>query len=132
MDEDALRVLLVEDDEAVAEMYRIRLEVDGYDVAVAHDGESGLREALAAPPDLMYLDIRLPRIDGLEVLRRLRRDARGATVPVILISNYSEPELIATGLKLGALDYLVKAETSPGQLSRKVKEWMATEEHSAV
>lgn len=127
MEEEELTVLLVEDDEAVAEMYRLRLELDGYRVLRANNGEEGLRVAIEARPDLVYLDIRLPRMDGMEVLQALRQDAYGRTVPVILISNYSEPELVERGLALGALDYLVKADTSPSEFSRRIAGWIAIE-----
>lgn len=123
----ALQVLLVEDDPAVAEMYRYRLEVDGYSVTVAPDGETALQLAAANPPDLVYLDIRLPGIDGLEVLERLRADPSTKALPVVMLTNYSEPELIERGLRLGALEYMVKAETSPGRLAERMEEWLREE-----
>ena len=73
--EEAVKVLLIEDDVDAAEMYRLRLVADGYEVVVAHDGTEGLRIAAAeAPPDFIYLDLRLPGLDGFEVLERLRAD----------------------------------------------------------
>jgi CheY-like chemotaxis protein len=122
-----LRVLLIEDDAAVAEMYRYRLEIDGYSVTVARDGESGLRLATETSPDLIYLDLRLPQMDGLAVLEQLRANPETAELPVVILTNYNEPELVARGRELGALDYLVKAETSPTSLARRMQEWLEVE-----
>ena len=120
---DEVRVLLIEDDGALAEMYRLKLERDGYTVHVAGDGEEALRLVAALPPDLIFLDIRLPRMDGLTFLERLREAEETRNIPVVIVSNYSEEELVARGLQLGALEYLVKSQTTPGQLSERVPEW---------
>jgi DNA-binding response OmpR family regulator len=119
--DDDVKVLLIEDDQAAAEMYRLRLAADGYTVVVGRDGEEGLRLGTDEQPDFIYLDLRLPGLDGFEVLERLRADAATTQIPVIILSNYGEPELRERGLKLGALEFLVKADTTPAQLSTKVE-----------
>lgn len=119
--EDDVKVLLIEDDEFAAEMYRLRLVADGYTVVVGQDGEEGLRMATDESPDFIYLDLRLPGLDGFEVLERLRSDQGTRHIPVIILSNYGEPELRERGLKLGALEFLVKADTTPAQLSTRVE-----------
>ena len=111
--EDVVRVLLIEDDAPVAEMYRMRLIADGYSVEIARSGEEGLRLAAETLPDLIYLDIRLPGMDGMKVLERLRASADTAAIPVVIVTNYGEPELRERGLKLGALEFLLKLETTP-------------------
>jgi DNA-binding response OmpR family regulator len=118
---DDIKVLLIEDDSAAAEMYRLRLVADGYTVVVAEDGERGLEMAGAELPDFIYLDIRLPKIDGFEVLERLRADPETAGIPVIILSNFGEPEFRERGLKLGALEFLVKSDTTPSNLSEVVE-----------
>jgi DNA-binding response OmpR family regulator len=120
--DDDVKVLLIEDDEAAAEMYRLRLAADGYTVVLAHDGEEGLRMATDEAPDFIYLDLRLPGLDGFEVLESLRAEPATTHIPVIILSNYGEPELRERGLKLGALEFLVKADTTPEQLSTKVEQ----------
>jgi DNA-binding response OmpR family regulator len=120
--DDEVKVLLIEDDAAAAEMYRLRLAADGYAVVVGRDGEEGLRLASEEAPDFIYLDLRLPGLDGFEVLERLRGDPATMLIPVIILSNYGEPELRERGLKLGALEFLVKADTTPAQLSTKVEQ----------
>ena len=120
---DDVQVLLVEDDATLADMYRVKLERDGYTVRVAADGEQALGMLTADLPDLVFLDIRLPRMDGLAFLERIRAAERTKNLPVVIVSNYSEEELVRRGLQLGALEYLIKSQTSPGQLSRGVRDW---------
>ncbi len=123
MQSEEVQVLLIEDDSALAQMYRIKLERDGYTVRVAGDGEEALRLVEEQVPDLIFLDIRLPKMDGLMFLERLRKAERTRNTPVVIVSNYSEQELVSRGLQLGALEYLVKSQTTPGQLSEGVREW---------
>ncbi|HEY4025101.1 MAG TPA: response regulator [Candidatus Dormibacteraeota bacterium] len=120
---DEVRVLLIEDDGTLAQMYRTKLERDGYTVQVAGDGEEALRLIAEHLPDLIFLDIRLPRMDGLTFLERLRETDRTQNIPVVIVSNYSERELVDRGYQLGALDYLVKSQTTPGRLAAGVREW---------
>ncbi len=122
-DVDEVRVLLVEDDAALAQMYRVKLERDGYTVRVAGDGEEALGLLDRDVPDLIFLDVRLPRMDGLTFLERLRAGEQTKNLPVVIVSNYSEEELVSRGLQLGALDYLIKSQTTPGQLSKGVPDW---------
>jgi CheY-like chemotaxis protein len=122
--DDDIRVLFVEDDPTVAQMYRLKLELDGYRVEVAADGEKALDRARSEPPDIIFLDIRLPKLDGLSVLEQLRKDDRTRHVPVVILSNYSERELVEKGLKLGALEYLIKSQTPPAKLAGGVESWL--------
>ncbi len=122
-DVDEVRVLLVEDDAALAQMYRVKLERDGYTVQVAGDGEEALSLLERDLPDLVFLDVRLPRMDGLTFLERVRASDRTKNLPVVIVSNYSEEELVSRGIQLGALEYLIKSQTTPGQLSQGVPDW---------
>ena len=122
--DEEVRVLFIEDDPAVAEMYKLKLELDGYTVTVAKDGEEGLMIANEEPPDIVFLDTRLPKMDGFAVLERLRSADRTSEIPVIILSNYGERELVDRGLKLGALEYLIKSQTTPANLSRGVEGWL--------
>jgi len=114
-------VLLVEDDPVLAAMYRIKLVAEGYQVRLAADGPGGLAAALARPPDVLLLDIRLPGFDGLELLSRLRNTPEGAGVPVLVLSNYGEHEVIERGRELGVLDHLIKAQTTPASLAETIR-----------
>ena len=125
-EEDDVRVLFVEDDPAVAQMYRLKLELDGYSVEIATDGVQAVAKALADPPDIVFLDIRLPKLDGLGVLEALRGQEQTKQIPVVILSNYSERKLINRGLKLGALEYLIKSQTTPAKVAGGVEGWLKT------
>ena len=122
--EEEVRVLFIEDDAAVADMYRLKLELDGYVVDVAGDGLVALEKARGLVPDIIFLDIRLPKLDGLSVLEKLRAEPLTAGIPVVILSNWNEKELVDRGLRLGALDHLIKSQTTPGKLSRRLQEWL--------
>ena len=121
---DDVRVLLVEDDEAIAQMYKLKLELDGYHVDVARDGELALQMARRSLPDIIFLDIRLPKLDGLDVLEALRADPKTQRVPVVILSSHSEKDLVDRGAKLGALDHLIKSKTTPAKLAGGVEGWL--------
>src|ERR1700716_1494783 len=124
---DDVRVLFVEDDPTVAQMYRLKLELDGYQVTMAKDGEEGLRLAGELKPDIIFLDIRLPKKDGFSVLEALRGADPPRDTPVVILSNYGEKELVDRGLRLGAQEYLIKSQTTPAALSRGVEGWIREE-----
>lgn len=118
---DDIRVLLIEDEVDIAEMYRCRLVADGYSVMVANNGEDGIRLADEALPDFIYLDLGLRGLHGLQVLDHLCSSPKTATIPVIILTNYDDPELRRRGLSLGALEFLIKAHTTPAQLCMTVR-----------
>jgi len=120
-------ILLVEDDASVSEMYRVRLEMDGYRVLVVADGLAALQVVRDLAPDLVLLDYRLPRMDGPAVLRALRADDATRHQAVIVLSAYDEPRLVAEVRRLGALDWLVKSHTTPTELSAVVKRFVHLE-----
>lgn len=118
-------ILLVEDDPHIARMYRFKLEYDGYRVHLAMTGETALALAFRSHVDLVLLDMGLPAMDGLQVLAALRADGRTVSLPVVILSNYDDPELIERALQLGAIDYLVKSKATPGKVSSGITRWMA-------
>jgi DNA-binding response OmpR family regulator len=102
-------------------MYRVRLEMDGFRVLVAAEGETGLRLIQELAPALVLLDYRLPRLDGAGLLRALRADERTRDQAVVVLSAYDEPRLIEEGRSLGALAWLVKTHVTPGELVNVVR-----------
>lgn len=118
------RILLVEDDRAVAEMYRLKLRRDGFAVQIAEDGERAIDLARRQTPDLVLLDVRLPKRDGLQVLAAMRQDPCTSGVPIVVLSNYSEDPVVQRSLALGATEYLVKAHTTPEMLSASLRRWL--------
>ena len=121
---DDVRVLFIEDDPTVAQMYKLKLELDGYQVNMAKDGEEGLKLAQELKPDIIFLDIRLPKMDGFAVLERLRGNEQTRHIPVVILSNYGERDLVERGLRLGAQEYLIKSQTTPADLARGVEGWL--------
>jgi CheY-like chemotaxis protein len=124
VDDQAIDVLLIEDDPAALEMYKLKLEMDGYQVTTAIDGEMGIARAEELQPDIIFLDVRLPKKDGFEVLRELRQRDSTREIPVVFLSNYGEKELVERGMTLGALEFLIKAQTTPTSLSEGITEWL--------
>ena len=117
----AVHVLYIEDDQTLAEMYGYLLSQAGHHVSWAGDGEAGLQAAFDLDPDLVLLDMRLPKMNGLSVLEQLRRRLyRGE---VWITSNYGETDLRRQAETEGATRWLVKAETTPGRLRQFVDEW---------
>ena len=122
-----VHVLLVEDDASVSDMYRVRLEMDGYRVLTAADGETALRLIREMTPVLVLLDYRLPRLDGPAVLRALRADECTRDQAVVVLSAFDEPRLVAEGRGLGILDWLVKTHITPAELTAVVRRFVSME-----
>jgi CheY-like chemotaxis protein len=120
---EAVRVLLIEDDPEFAELYRLRLESDDYQVNWAPDGATGLAAAATWRPDLIFLDIRMPQMGGIQVLRELRSRDETRDVPVVVLSNYSDPDLRRQAGELGALEWVVKVDATPAGLSDRIARW---------
>lgn len=114
-------ILLVEDDTFLSGMYVSKLDLEGFNVLLASDGEDGERQAIAQKPDLIILDIKLPKKDGLDVLESIKRHPQAKMIPVILLTNYSEKEFIQRGFALGAATYLIKAHFMPSEVIAKIK-----------
>ncbi|MFQ5817729.1 MAG: response regulator transcription factor [Terriglobia bacterium] len=115
------RILIVEDEEQMARVLEIRLRASGYETATVYDGEAALQAIAAKPPDLVLLDVMMPKVDGFEVVRTLRE--RGSTVPVILLTARSQEADVVRGLELGANDYVIKP-FSPVELMSRITKWI--------
>ncbi|HEV2413407.1 MAG TPA: response regulator [Candidatus Dormibacteraeota bacterium] len=119
-----LHVLMIEDDPSIADMYRLQLEHDGYRVTNATTGEVAFTSISDDAPDLVLLDLLLPDRSGFEVLSALN-DRLPNHPPVVILSNYGEPEMIDRGRSLGAIEYLVKSRVTPADISRQIPIWVA-------
>jgi CheY-like chemotaxis protein len=120
----AAPVLVVDDDAIVAEMYRLALTRSGYDVLVARDGPAGLEVAAASKPALIFLDIRMPHMDGIEVLQRLVADESTRQIPVVMLSNSDDNTYVKQSLGLGAKEYVVKVNIRPADLATIASRWI--------
>jgi len=106
-------ILIVEDEMDLRELLKNKLESEGYNVLEADNGRVGTDMALSQHPDIILLDIIMPQMDGLSMLKELRQDEWGKNVPVIILSNLSEAEKISEGLEKNVYDYLVKSDWEP-------------------
>ena len=118
------KVLIIEDEESLAQMYQTKFEHENYEVVVATDGSEGIEKAKKEKPDIILLDIILPKKDGFMVLKELKEDKSIADIKVIMLTNLGQDEDVVKGKKLGAIDYLVKANLTPAQLVNKVAEYL--------
>lgn len=115
------KVLIIEDEEVLANVLGDKLKIEGFEVLKAKDGVEGLEKIKKDKPDLILLDILMPRMDGFGVLEMQKKDSEIADIPVIIISNSGQPVEIDRAMQLGAKDYLVKAEFDPQEVLIKVK-----------
>jgi DNA-binding response OmpR family regulator len=114
------KILIIEDDKFLRELISQKLLKEGHVVNEAIDGEDGIKKTREDKPDLILLDLILPGIDGFEVLSQIKTDPNLAPIPVIILSNLGQREDVEKGLKLGAVDYLIKAHFTPGEIIEKV------------
>jgi len=117
----AKKILLVEDEEIMIGLLQRKLENEGYEVDVARDGVEGLEKMKEAKPDLILLDIIMPRMGGFEVLEKMKDDPDLKKIPVIVISNSGQPVELGRVRKLGVKDWLIKTEFDPREVIDKVK-----------
>jgi len=117
----AKKILIIEDDKFLRELISQKLLKEGYDIAEAVDGEKGVKSVKDEKPDLILLDLILPGMDGFEVLVKIKEDSEIAQIPVIILSNLGQKDDIEKGLKMGAVDYLIKAHFTPGEIISKIK-----------
>ena len=115
------KILIIEDDKFLRELISRKISSEGFETVEAVDGENGLEVLKEQRADIILLDLILPGIDGFEVLSRLKADAMLAEIPVIILSNLGQREDVERGLKLGAVDYLVKAHFTPNEIVEKIK-----------
>lgn len=120
---NAKKVLVVDDEDSVREIYRHEFLTSGYTVVVAADGEEGLLKAGEEQPDIMLLDIMLPKMSGIEVLRALKENQLTKKIPVLLLTNLGEETIIKEGFELGADGYLLKVSYTPAQVVDEVKKF---------
>ena len=115
------KILIIEDEEMLSTMYKVKFENEGFEVEIAHDGAEGLDMAIKTKPDFILLDIIMPKIDGFAVLKKLRENEGTKKTPVILLTNLGQDEDVSRGKELGAVGYLIKANNTPSEVVEKVK-----------
>jgi len=115
------KILFIEDESALQQTFGDVLKQEGYQMIGALDGEVGLKLAKSGKPDLILLDLILPKIDGFEVLKKIKADPETKDIPVIVLTNLEESEDVQRAIDLGAKNYLVKANYSLREVVEKIK-----------
>jgi DNA-binding response OmpR family regulator len=117
----AKKILIIEDDEFLRQLISKKISSEGFEVSSAIDGTDGIEKVKNEMPDLILLDLLLPTTDGYEVLSKIKADKATSSIPVIILSNLGQQDEINKGMKLGAIDFLVKAQLTPEEIVEKVK-----------
>lgn len=121
MDQKKTKVLIVEDEEILLTALSEELKQEGFDVAGAKDGVEGVEKAASENPDLILLDLVMPRLDGIGALKQMKENPATKEIPVVILTNLSDYDKVSDALSLGAMDYLVKANYRLEELVNKVK-----------
>ncbi len=116
------KILLIEDDPFLGEMYTDKFAQSGFKIDVATDGKEGMNKIKKSRPDLILLDVVLPKMDGFEILKELKKDSKLEKIPVVLLTNLGQKNEIEKGMSLGAEEYIIKAHFTPTAVVVKVKE----------
>jgi two-component system, OmpR family, response regulator RpaA len=115
------KLLVIEDDQALSDLLADKFRAEGFDVTTAGDGEAGLKLALEWKPDLVLLDIVMPRMDGMTMLHKLRESDQGKKMQVVLLTNLSDTEKVYDAMSNGVFDYLVKSNWEIDDLVKEVR-----------
>jgi len=114
------KILIIEDEEIILELLQKKLKMEGYEVSVARDGQTGLEAVKSFKPDLILLDLVMPKIGGFEVMEEIAKDGALKEIPIIVISNSGEALEIDKAQALGAKDWLIKTEFDPNEVIEKI------------
>ena len=118
------KVLVVDDEDAVREIYKKEFTMAKFNVVVAADGEEGLLKAAEETPDLVLLDVMLPKMSGIDVLKALKQNPLTKEIPVLLLTNLGEETIIKEGFELGADGYLLKVSYTPAQVVEECRKFL--------
>ncbi|OGE73717.1 MAG: hypothetical protein A3C49_00700 [Candidatus Doudnabacteria bacterium RIFCSPHIGHO2_02_FULL_42_25] len=121
MDEKKTKILIVEDEEILLTALAEELKQEGFDAVGAKDGEEGVAKAASEMPDLILLDLVMPKLDGIGALKQLKENDQTKNIPVVILTNLSDYDKVSDALSLGAMDYLVKANYRLEELVSKIK-----------
>jgi DNA-binding response OmpR family regulator len=121
------RILIVEDDEILREIYYTKFSMEGFEVSSAADGQEGLAEVEKHQPDLVLLDMLMPKVSGLEFLRIFQSSPNSANAKVLVASNKSSDDMVAEAMALGACDYLIKSKLTPDEIVARAREHLVAE-----
>ncbi|MGB4762307.1 MAG: response regulator [Candidatus Saccharimonas sp.] len=116
------KITIIEDDQVINQMYRMKFEAAGFEVYTASDGETGVDLVAKVKPEIILLDLQMPRMGGAEALELIRKQPENTKTPVIILTNLGEEEAPKTLRALGIHSYIVKADLTPSQVVARVKD----------
>lgn len=118
------KILIVEDDPVLVKMYQKKFETQQFDVEIARDGEEGIRKLKEFFPDIVLMDIMMPKLNGIEALEKIKQDDTIKDIPILILTNLSTSDDAQTAIKKGAAGYLVKSDYTPSEILEKVKQFL--------
>jgi DNA-binding response OmpR family regulator len=116
-----MKILLIDDDEALTTVFTAVLTKEGYQVVVAKTGQEGINKASTETPTLILLDQVLPDFSGNDILKQLKQDEKTKNIPIIILSNFSQEQLVKEAIDAGAADYIFKYQVEPKDVVEKIK-----------
>lgn len=124
MDNQKKKILIVEDDFFIRDLYQLQAQKSGYDVVTASDGEEGLNKAKSDQPDLILADLMLPKMDGISLIKALKKDPKFIDVPCVIITNLEDSTKGEEARKAGAADYMLKIKNTPQQVIENIAKFL--------
>lgn len=115
------KIIIIENDKFLSDIYKTKFELEGFKVTAINDGEKGLKAIQTKKPDIVLLDVLLPKLDGFTILQMLKKDETTKDIPVVILTCLGQKEDVQKGLAMGAADYLIKAHFKPAETVEKVK-----------
>lgn len=122
-----VKVLIIEDDSYISDMYKIKFDSENFETTVAEDGIMGIKEIERQKPDIVLLDVVMPKVDGFSVLKMIKKNENFKDIPVVMLTNLGQKDNVERGFELGATSYIIKAHFTPSEVVKKVKEIMEKE-----
>ncbi|MDE2001433.1 MAG: response regulator [Patescibacteria group bacterium] len=120
------KILLVEDDQILAKLYQTKFQREGMEIQLAYDGEEGFEKMKSYHPDVVILDLIMPKVDGFSFLAKVQADAElaGRKTPILVLSNLGQESDIKKAMDMGAKDFFIKADVSLSQMVEKVRKYL--------
>ncbi len=119
------KILLIDDDQSLRQLYGLELSSKGFQFVEAVDGDDGLAKAKAEKPNLILLDVMMPKTDGIATLQKIKEDPELKDIPVLMLTNFGQENLVQQAFSLGVTDYLLKYKVTPAEMSEKVSQLLS-------
>ena len=119
------KILIVEDDAFLSDLYLHTFTFSGFDTHIAKNGLEGFDKAVEVNPDIIFLDIMMPKMNGIDLMKKLKEQEATKNIPIVILSNFSDEALAKEAMANGALAYIIKSEYEPKQVIQMTNDWLA-------